>query len=123
MFWIKNEGFVPLEDVQPQLGICNFVFYPTPMKMDFSKSPCTPQKSIATFVTFKPWYRKSLGIDGKYNIAPQEAFYPKKPSPFGYADISIRVQYRPWGLWFFRSAEFRFTTRQIGDGKLYWFEH
>lgn len=112
-FRIANTGLIPLRNLQPSLGICQ-------MASDSMRAnpnhKCLGE--IASKFKFIPWFRPWLAIDEKYDIAIEELF---EGLSIGYADIAISVAYNPWHLPITLEKQFRFETRKLSDGKMYWF--
>jgi hypothetical protein len=115
-FTISNTNVVPLRDVQPCLGV-HF--------LDFGDIPETTQhrNGPTSKMCFGPWFAKWLDVDEKYQIIIEDAIRIKdSPKQIQNADITIAVIYTPWFLpsWWRSTKEFRFITRQLSDGKIYW---
>lgn len=115
-FRFANTGLLPLRNFQPSLGICDLIFGPDQRDRDTSSKRCRGE--LGTKLMFDPWFRPWLAIDEKYDIAIEDLF---KAPPLAYADIAISVTYNPWRLPVRLEKQFRFETRKMSDGKMYWF--
>jgi hypothetical protein len=114
-FVIGNASIVPLENVQPMLGLCTLTFGST----EPPKPPRDCGSSLGTRFVRPQWHAPYIGIDDKHTITVDDMFRGQ----IGYADISVVIAYSPWFLPWRREREFRFETRKLGDGKIYWFAH
>jgi len=123
LFSINNTGLVPLEDVQPMLGICQLTYGPVPEQESRDARTCMHEdKVLGSFLLFTPWHTDEIKADHSYIISLQDALINSARFPISYADISIDVEYRVAFLPWRQRASFRFTTRQGGDSRLYWIE-
>ena len=70
------------------------------------------------------WQIRWLDVDEKYQIALEDLIHRYGNKQIEKANITIIVQYEPWWLppfWPFRQTrEFRFITRKLSDGRIYW---
>ncbi len=114
-FVIGNANIVPLENVQPMLGLCTLVFGST----DRPQSGRGCGSALGSRLVRPQWLAAYIGIDDKHTITIEDMF----KGQISYADISIILEYSPWFLPWRREKEFRFETRKLGDGKIYWFIH
>lgn len=114
VFTITNTGIIPLENVQPALGLCELSFGEPRNPIDRCVSP------LGTKLVFVPWAVKKLSMDEKHQIRLDDFLGGAPGAKFGAADISIAVSYNPWFFPIRREKEFRFVTRVENDGKLSW---
>ena len=117
LFNIVNSGPITLMKIKPMLGLCRLVY-----------GENTPQRPRECSVgplgsRMHPifWEREDLAPGVSYTIALQDLFRPNPPAPVAAADISIIVTYRVPFTWWRQEREFRFFTKEEGDGKRYWF--
>ncbi len=128
IFTIKNVGGVSLSYVQPNLGICEFVYGTHPIEPNHDPHSCCPGDPILSLLVVRPWMHPSLPTNGRFSITLQDRFpyLPSEGRPIGYADISIGVKFQPflipfeWPWYWPWYATYRFTTKVGPDGKLYW---
>jgi hypothetical protein len=113
-FTITNTGIVPLTDIQPQLGICQ---YRADAPADLVGG-C--EGSVTSRLGYEPWRIHRLSFDERSTIRLWDALHPETGASLGGADISIAIVYRPWFLPFHMQKEFRFFTRLGPDHKLMW---
>ncbi|MGO8952084.1 MAG: hypothetical protein ACLP1W_19250 [Rhodomicrobium sp.] len=116
-FRITNTGIIPLSDVQPILGICEFVVDIPKRMVDRCNGPL--QSKLVPFPA-SIWHVNRLAMDEKYSIRLDDFLKIASSATFGGANISIIIEYRPWILPLHREKEFRFITRLESDGKLSW---
>jgi hypothetical protein len=95
------------------VGLCQLVYGND--RTPNTNYECEP---IKTWLKPTPWRVNTLEPDGRYTIALEDLF---KAAPLVFADISIAIEYRPVLLPWRHKIEFRFVTRKLSDGKLYWF--
>ncbi len=114
-FTISNTNVVPLRDVQPALGVC-FI--------DTDKNRTNQQCNgpAGTKLAFAPWFVKWLDVDEKYQIIIEDALSLGDSTQIQNANITIAVIYTPWFMpsWWRSTREFRFITRKLSNGKIYW---
>lgn len=115
-FMITNTGNIPLENVQPMLGICVFATGPVTQA---DSDICEHRGHLDSRLTTQKWDRPRLNTDDKYQIALEDILQRAPGVQLYYANISVIVRYQPWFLPLTEEKEFRFFTRKI-DGKLYW---
>jgi hypothetical protein len=113
-FTITNTGIIPLTNVQPGFGICEF----------YSGEPENrPDRcdGLLTSKLVKPqWLVKRLNVDEKHVIRFDDMFNIQPPAKFGFANIAVTIDYNPWFLPWRLNPQFRFITRLERDGKLTW---
>jgi hypothetical protein len=114
-FTIANINIVPLQDVQPTIGLCYIVIRDS----TGSKPPECNGPSLSR-LAFTPWRIKWLDVDEKYQIAIEEAIKIHDREQIEVANITIAIVYRPWYMPFRLTKEFRFITKPRSDGKIYW---
>jgi hypothetical protein len=119
-FTVTNAGVFPLADVKPYLGLCavslNFGIADDNPKPPFNK--CN-EKSTG-FLSPTNWRHSWMRVDEKESVIWSDAFRNQTPGILDYADIIITIAYSPWVFPFHRQKTFRFVTRKLGDGKVYW---
>jgi hypothetical protein len=113
-FTLTNTGYIPLTNVRPAMGLCDFVIGP-PRDID---DRC--DGSLSSGFQLTKWFTKRLSMDEKHTIRLDDLFDLSPPTQFGGANISIKISYEPWFLWFRMEKEFRFMTRMEKDGKFSW---
>ena len=114
-FVIANTSVIPLWNVQPFLGVCTVdILGGGPGPKQKCSGPLYPR-----MVGSNKWPKRTLGIDERYTIAIQDAFFIGAPTS-GY-DISIIVEYEAWFIPWTRHKEFRYETRILADHKIHWF--
>jgi hypothetical protein len=118
IFVIKNEGFIPLEDLHVAMGICQFQYQDSNITME---GACPKSGKGAGSLEFAQWQRDYLGRDQIHTISLQDFMRMQTPMPLKRADISIEVNYRPWILPLRRDFSVRFEARTEQDGRMYWF--
>ncbi|WGR67848.1 MULTISPECIES: hypothetical protein [unclassified Bradyrhizobium] len=112
-FKLTNTGFISLNDVQIDLGLC-FVQTDGPL-IRIDPIPCSP-----TWLRFAQLHVDTRTRDQKYTFRIDDALTAEKPVSLTAADFILKVNYRPgyWPtLW---ETQFRFFTRPERDGKLSW---
>jgi len=107
-FTIANTNVVPIEHVQPMLGICTLVLT---QNRDFEPDRECEGSLLTRFVR-PQWAVRRLYMDERHTITIEDMIASK----IGYADISIVISYTPWFLPWRREKEFRFQTRKLSDG-------
>jgi hypothetical protein len=113
-FTITNTGIIPLTNVQPGFGICEFFSGDPENRPDRCDGPLTS-------VLFMPqWLVKRLDMDEKHVIRFDDMFNIRPSAKFGFANIAVTISYNPWILPWRRNPQFRFITRLERDGKLTW---
>jgi hypothetical protein len=118
IFTIANTNIVPLREVQPSIGVC-FLSFAHENKVT---RPCNGPS--ASRLAFGPWFIKWLDVDEKYQIAIEDALTNSfnKQKQIESANLTIAITYTPCrmpGFWRI-TKEFRFITKQLSDGKIYW---
>jgi len=113
-FKITNTGFIPLWNLQPGFGLCEFDASPPHDLPDRCKGP------LGTIFINDHWAVAELARDETIQLRLDDLFSVEPPSIFGAADISIVLSFNPWFLPVTRKAEFRFQTHVEKDGKLSW---
>lgn len=115
-FTIINTGFVTLENVNVYFTPCTITGGKTPFVYD-------PQKCdyhhASRFIEGE-WQNHTLRHDDQYAVTPVNIF---RITPLTGADIGFVVSYEPWPLSLFSirlERIFRFVTKNMLDGKLYW---
>jgi hypothetical protein len=117
-FVITNTNIIPLRDVQVSIGVCYLIFEGDLPDRKQCNGPAT------SGFTFLPWHTKWLDSDEKFSIALEEFIKlgANQRQQFSAANITIKVNYYPWRIWWFWKPlkEFRFVTKRLSDGKIYW---
>jgi hypothetical protein len=117
LFDISNVGPIPLLQIRPLLGLCRLSFEESPQMV----GDCPNSGPIQARMLLNLWIRDNLASGDHYTIAMQDLFRPTPARPIRAADISIIVTYRVPFTWWRQEKEFRFFTKEEGDGKRYWF--
>jgi len=112
-FKITNTGFIPLESVQPAIGLCDFWTGSPKNLPDQCNGPLGSYQ-------MRQWFVSTLARDETTEVRLDDLFNIIPPAQFGAADISIKVAFNPWIVPIHWQREFRFQTRPERDGKLSW---
>lgn len=112
-FTIANANFIPLTNVNAYLTICYVVPAPAP-----PAPVCQPPFKTRLFKA--SWRDYSLSANQSFSITLDDFMRLAAAAKFGGADISIIVEYQPWGLPVRQEKEFGFATDRRNDGKLEW---
>ena len=114
IFKITNTGFMPLWNVQPGFGLCEFA----------TGVPHNPpercQKELGSVLIMPQWHVSELSRDEPTEIRFDELISLQPPAKFADADISVVVTFYPWFMPNRMRLEYRFQTRLEEDGKLSW---
>jgi len=113
-FKITNTGFVPVESVQPAIGLCDFWTGSPKNLPDQCNGP------LGSYLQMPQWFVSTLARDETTEVRLDDLFNIIPPAQFGAADISIKVAFNPWIVPIHWQSEFRFQTRLERDGKLSW---
>jgi hypothetical protein len=113
-FKITNGGIIPLWNVQPMMGLCQFTSGPPQRVFSRCNGP------LGSRLLFQPWRIDELSMDERYSIRLDDMLKIAPGGQFGGAEISIIVEYSPWFLPLRRAKEFGFITRLEDDGHLTW---
>jgi hypothetical protein len=113
-FKVTNTGFIPLESVQPAIGLCDFWTGSPKNLPDQCNGPLGP------YLQMPQWFVSTLARDETTEVRLDDLFNIIPPAQFGAADISIKVAFNPWIIPIHWQREFRFQTRLERDGKLSW---
>ena len=115
-FIITNTNIVPLRNVQIELGVC----FVGPTEQFRIEGNCNGPARSFLKPTF--WFVEWLDTDEKWQIALENALSTGTARQMETANITIAVIYTPWRMpWFWRPMkEFRFITKKLSDGKIYW---
>ena len=117
IFTIANVNFVPLRNVQPQLGICHLAS-DVPPDASLPQIGCNGPAVIK--MGLSRWFVSWLDTDEEYQIALEELLALPGARQFEVADITIAIEYNLWRMPWRNTTEFRFVTKQRSDGKIYW---
>jgi hypothetical protein len=112
-FKITNTGFIPLESVQPAIGLCDFWTGSPKNLPDQCNGPLGSYQ-------MRQWFVSTLARDETTEVRLDDLFNIIPPAQFGAADVSIKVAFNPWIVPIHWQSEFRFQTRLERDGKLSW---
>jgi hypothetical protein len=112
-FKITNTGFIPLESVQPAIGLCDFWTGSPKNLPDQCNGPLGSYQ-------MRQWFVSTLARDETTEVRLDDLFNIIPPAQFGAADISIKVAFNPWIVPIHWQREFRFQTQLERDGKLSW---
>ena len=114
-FTITNSSLYPIRNIQPSMGVCFITYGDQPMKKN-----CKQEFPKLYFPFF---FIQNLDKNEKYQIALEDMMVMEGSSRQpAQADITIAISYTIWGLpWWPLNKEFRFTTRKLSDGNIYWF--
>ena len=113
-FKITNTGFIPLDSVQPAIGLCDFWTGSPKNLPDQCNGP------LGSYLQMPQWFVSTLARDETTEVRLDDLFNIIPPAQFGAADISIKVAFNPWIVPIHWQREFRFQTRPERDGKLSW---
>ena len=113
-FKITNTGFIPLDSVQPAIGLCDFWTGSPKNLPDQCNGP------LGSYLQLPQWFVSTLARDATTEVRLDDLFNIIPPAQFGAADISIKVAFNPWIIPIRWQREFRFQTRLEQDGKLSW---
>ena len=113
-FKITNTGFIPLDSVQPAIGLCDFWTGSPKNLPDQCNGP------LGSYLQMPQWFVSTLARDATTEVRLDDLFNIIPPAQFGAADISIKVAFNPWIIPIRWQREFRFQTRLERDGKLSW---
>jgi hypothetical protein len=125
-FIIENKSFYPLWEVEPFVGLCYLNIQLGGQKTPRDKTlrslpaPACEGSLYGKRIGAVQWTKRTLGIGGKYTIALVDAIAIYMPVVG--QEISIIADYRPWFVPCTLRKEVKFTTRQLPDGNLHWFE-
>jgi hypothetical protein len=118
-FHISNNNFVPLDNGEVAIWICNvFVQPPQPR---IHKCEFDPAAKMSSFwVRMARWKFARISMDDKFDAPLGDVFNIQPPTEIFGIDIIMTVAYHPWILPWTRTFMLRFYTRQQSDGQLYW---
>ena len=111
---ITNTGFIPLDSVQPAIGLCDFWTGSPKNLPDQCNGP------LGSYSQMPQWFVSTLARDATTEVRLDDLFNIIPPAQFGAADISIKVAFNPWIIPIHWQREFRFQTQLERDGKLSW---
>ncbi len=109
-FAIANANFIPLTNVNAYLVICYAVAAPAP-----PAPVCQPPYGARLFKA--SWRDHSLSAKQHFSITLDDFMRFAEPAKIGGADLSIIVEYQPWGLPFRQEKEFGFAADLRTDGR------
>jgi hypothetical protein len=103
-FTIRNTGFIPLENLRIDLGLCTIWTGP-PMTL-----PDRCQK-VRSYLYKPEWRARRLARDEPFQIRLDDLLNIVPPAELGAADISVRATFYPWIIPYNFQIEHRFQTR------------
>jgi hypothetical protein len=122
-FTITNSGALSLYNVQFFVGVCKVEWGPRPGATATlrSQNECNGLSEVR--FSDPTWHLRGFVVGQKFVIRYDD--YMPHPSVNGMrlvsAEISVGAKFNPWKLpWPMREIEFRYKTRQEGDGTLSW---
>ena len=122
-FALTNTGYISLRDIRPMIGICEMI-------LDARTDVAPPKKTCNGPLTARvyptAWHVSYLGLDETDDLrldassptSADGAIYFGPGRSLNYFDFSIAISYKPWIFPITGHKEFRFSTRDEGNGKI-----
>jgi hypothetical protein len=118
-FHIANNNFVPLDDGEVDVWVCNVFLRPIGRKIH--KCEPDPAAKLANIgLQMSRWKFARISMDNRFDAPIGYVFNITPPAEIYAVDIIVIVTYHPWILPWIRHYALRFYTRSQSDGQLYW---
>jgi hypothetical protein len=132
-FTISNVNIVPLRNLEIGIGLC-YVLPPEGERgvelrgadAGSGRNPVECNGPVFAILTAPQWHLRWLDSDEKFEIALEEVLRrePNSPKQIEKANVVVSIKYEPWFVplpekWK-PTRQFRFITRKLSDGKIYW---
>jgi len=113
-FRIRNTGFIPLIELSPMFGLCDFMPAGSP-----GPAQTCGNGPLKTRLMPTPWHARRLEMDEAFTLRLDDALrFP--PQKLVHGDVSVIVQYQPWFIPIRMEKEFRFVTTADAAGIVTW---
>jgi hypothetical protein len=118
-FRIANNNFVPLDDGEVGIFVCNI--FTQPVRYGIHRCEADPTATLATLpIRMARWKFSRISMDEKFDAPLGDVFNITPPRAIFAVDIIVIISYHPWFLPWPRMFSLRFYTRRQDDGQLYW---